>query len=190
MRRLIFITTILWTTLCSSSRKTEKGVALANENRNLYLFTTDNTIRTNAAQRKLSVLVMPPFDFIANEGISPDTQKYLEEELSKDTGLTIIKFPYKKLMNVPYQNVFDKKYCKPVVEKIKADKIVMTKLDQVTRTGSMATDKWNVTIRIYDINTDKQKNSQLMFNEMTGAEIRNALAAKRGDLAAEIKNNR
>lgn len=106
--------------------------------------------------RKLSVIVLPPFDKIANEGISPDVQKYLEREISKDTSLNVIKFPYRALMNVPYQNVFDKKYCKPITDKVDADIIVMTKLELKVRTGQMTSDTWGVSFRIYNVRTDDQ----------------------------------
>jgi hypothetical protein len=192
MRTFIFITSIFCLTLNNSFSAfgTRRNLLTAAEFPYSYSCDKDTAIKAYSSARKISVLIFPPYDFIANEGISPDTQKYLEEELSKDTSLTVIKFPYKKLMNVPYQNVFDKKYVKPVADKIKTDKIVMTKLDQVTHTGNMNTDKWNLRIRIYDTNTGKQMNSRLVINELTSGEIKKILSVRHNDLIAEIKNNR
>ena len=151
---------------------------------------TDTTLQTQTSQTKLSVLILPPYDLIANGGISPDIQTFLETEISKDTSLSLIKFPYKQLMNVPYQNVFDKKYCKPITDKIKTDIIVMSKLDNVSRTGQMPTDKWNFQIRIYNPSTDRQTNSTVKADNITDNEIKSIIASRQNDLTTEIKNNR
>ena len=45
----------------------------------------------------------------------------IERELKKSAGFEVIKFPYKKLMNVAYQGVYDKRYAKPIIEKVNAD---------------------------------------------------------------------
>ena len=93
-------------------------------------------------------------------------------------------------MHVPYQNVFDKKFCKPILEKIKTDIIVMSKLDHVTRTGNMTTDKWNFRIRIYNVKTNKQINSTVTGNDLTDRSIKNVLAKRQQNLTTEIKNSR
>ncbi len=152
---------------------------------------TENTgIQGEKILTKLTVLVLPPYDEVANGGFSPNIQEYLETEISKDTSLTLIRFPYKQLMHVPYQNVFDKKYCKPITDKIKTDVIVMSKLDLNTKTGEMLLDKWNFKIRIYYPNFDKQTNSRVTADNVTENEIKNILAYKRQDLTNELKNYR
>jgi hypothetical protein len=146
-------------------------------------------IGSTTSRRKLSVFVLPPFDKIANEGISPNIQKYLEMEIAKDTSLTVIKFPYRDLMNIPYYNVFDKKYCKPIAEKIETDIIVMTKLEQEERTGQMGSDKWNLLIRIYDVAADEQTNSEVTGVNLTDAEIAYLIKERQLDLVSEITGN-
>jgi hypothetical protein len=198
MRAFISIVTFIILTSCNNSdTQTIKG----GQTEIPAIDTTKTNIKTSitvssataiipkSTLENLTVLVLPPYDMIANEGISPDIQKYLEGELVKDPSLTVIKFPYKRLMNVPYQNVFDKKYCKPIIEKIKTDKIVMTKLDQVSRTGSMSTDKWNLAIRIYDTNNGKQINSKLVINELTNIEMKTVLSARHNELMTDIINS-
>jgi hypothetical protein len=90
-----------------------------------------------AADPTNTVLVLPPYDFIASEGISPDIQQYLENALQNNTSVKLIKFSYKKFMGVAYQNVFDKKYCRPILQKIKVKFIIMTKIEQAAKNGNM-----------------------------------------------------
>ena len=118
------------------------------------LVSTNNLIQNK--QKKLTILVLPPYDEIANAGISPNVSEIIEENIN-DQGLSVIKFPFKKLMNVPYQNVFDKKFCKPILQKIKPDIIIMSKIDQVNSSGTMETDKWNLRIKIYNVRKEVQK---------------------------------
>jgi hypothetical protein len=139
-------------------------------------------------QTKLSVLVLPPYDELANGGFSPNIQKQIETEIAKDSSLTVIKFPYKQLMKVPYQQVFDKKYCKPITNIIKTDIIVMSKLDNVKKTGYVTSDKWNVRIKIYNTNTDNQINSNLKANNLTDYEIKQFITYKQKELVSEINN--
>jgi hypothetical protein len=162
------------------SDEKERTIASASES------DTTSVIASQSLQRKLSVIVLPPFDKIANEGISPDVQKYLEMEIAKDTSLTVIKFPYRDLMNIPYHNVFDKKYCKPLTDKIETDIIVMTKLEQEERTGQMGSDKWNLLIRIYDVAADEQINSEVTGVNLTDAEIADLIKERQRDLVSEI----
>ena len=141
-------------------------------------------------QVKQTVLVLPPHDAIANEGISPGIQKYLEQIISGDSTVKLIRFPYRQLMHVPYQNVFDKQFCRPVTDKVKADLIIMSKIEQSLRTGNMSSDKWNLAIKFYNPNTGTQVNSVLTANNMTANEIENLLLKKRQILFTEIRDNR
>ena len=140
-------------------------------------------------ENKISILILPPFDEIANGGMSPDIQKLLEEQLSGDSGFSVIKFPYKKLMNVSYQNIFDKKYCKPIIEKVHPDVIIMTKLDHITEGSEMEKDKWNLRIRFYFVKTNKQVNSKIIIDKSNWSEIKSILLTKHSQLVKEVKNN-
>jgi hypothetical protein len=157
--------------------------------KNTIAVSSDTTIIPKSTLANLTVLVLPPYDAIANEGISPDIQKYIENVFSTDTTFRFIKFPYKRLMNVSYQNVFDKKYCSPITDKIKTDIIIMSKLEQVTGTGNMTTDKWNFEIKIYNTRTGSQKLSNLNTNDLTSSEIENYIKSKQQELFSETKNN-
>jgi hypothetical protein len=158
--------------------------------KNAVSVSSDITTIQNSTTKKLTILVLPPYDFIANEGISPDIQKYLEEVFASDTTVSLIKFPYRQLMNVSYQNVFDKKYCKPITEKIKTDIIIMSNLEQADGRADMRKDKWDFRIRIYNTKSGKQKNSSLSGLNLTSTEIENLINSKQHELFAETKNNR
>ena len=103
------------------------------------------------------VLAFPPYDITANEGISPDILDYIETSLAESDSIELIPFPLKKLMNVSYQQVFDKKYCKPVLEKVESDYIIMSKIDLINRTGKMSTDTWKFEIKLFDVEANTQK---------------------------------
>lgn len=169
-------------TLAIDTTKTNIKTAIA--------VSSDTTIIPKSTLTNLAVLILPPYDMIANAGISPDIQKYLESIFTTDTTLRLIKFPYRRLMNVSYQNVFDNKYCKPITDKIKTDIIIMSKLDQSTGTGDMTTDKWNFEIKIYNTKTGKQKISSLTGENLTSSEIENLINFKQQELFSETKNNR
>ena len=154
----------------------------------IFNLSSYNNFQQNNPQ-KLTIIVLLPYDEIANAGISPTVREIIEENIEYQ-DFSIMKFPFKKLMGVPYQNVFDKKFCKPILQKIKADVIIMSKIDQVSGNGNMETDKWNLKIRIYDVKNNKQKNSSLRGENLNTLELENFIVKNRETLIKEIKNNR
>lgn len=138
---------------------------------------------------KLSVIVLPAHDENANQGISPPIQKYLESVILLDTSLTLIKFPYKQLINIPYHNIFDKKYCKPIIDVLKADVVLMSKIEIVTSTGDISKNKWNFQIRIYNTLANTQINSELSGTNLTDSAIKSLLKDRQIVLTTEIKRN-
>lgn len=150
---------------------------------------SDTTTIPKSTSMHLRILVLPPYDAIANEGISPNIQKYIENIFATDTTFSLIKIPYRRLMNVSYHNVFDKKYCSPFTDEIKTDVIIMSKLDQAIETGNMTTDKWNFKIKIYNTRTGMQQLSNLKSNNLTGSQIEDLVRSRRQELFSEVKNN-
>lgn len=134
----------------------------------------------------LTVLVFPPYDALANEGISPGIQTTLEDVFASDASFDLIKFPYKKLMNVPYQLVYDKKYCKPVTDKIKTDFVIMSKIDLAARTGQMTSDKWNFQLKLLNTKTGSEFLSAVKGAKMTAGEINTFIKQNRKILFSEI----
>ena len=199
MRAFISIVTFIVLTSCNNSdtKKIKDGqtetLAIDTTKANFkttITFLSDTTKIPKSTTTNITVLILPPYDMIANAGISPDIQKYLESIFKTETTFKLIKFPYQRLMNVSYQNVYDKKYCKPITDKIKTDIIIMSKLDQATGTGNMTTDKWNFEIKIYYPTTGKQTISSLTAENLTSSEIENLIKSKQKELFIETINNR
>jgi hypothetical protein len=110
-------------------------------------------------KKLLNVIVLPPYDVIAGAGISPDIAKSLESVLKKEAQLDVMKFPYQKLINANYHMVYDKKYCREIIEIVDPDIIVMSRLDLAKKTGNMDMDRWDFEIKIYDVSSDQQRKS-------------------------------
>jgi hypothetical protein len=110
-------------------------------------------------KKLLNVIVLPPYDVIAGAGISPDITKSLENVLKKEAQLDVMKFPYQKLINANYHMVYDKKYCREIIEIVDPDIIVMSRLDLAKKTGNMDMDRWDFEIKIYDVSSDQQRKS-------------------------------
>jgi|GEM_PF-7132215 len=136
---------------------------------------------------KPKLIVLPAYDKISNRGISPKIQKTIETQLQTSTEFILIDFPSKDLMHVPYQNVFDKRYCKPITDNINCDIIIMSKLELVKKTGNISTDLWNVRFKIYNVNSNKQIDSQIRIDSLSSSEITNNLEENRSNLLKEIK---
>jgi hypothetical protein len=140
----------------------------------------------NKELTKPAILVLTPYDKIANRGISPNIQKYLQDGLRNIESVELIEFPYNKLKNIPYQNIFDKRFCSPIIEKIKCDIIIMSKLDLVKQTGNMTTDRWNLRIRLYNIMKDEQIDSMVKLDNLTTSDLESELTLNNKTLIKEI----
>src|SRR5688572_13335881 len=77
------------------------------------------------ADSTVEVLVLPPYDEVASAGNSPNTRKFIESILTGKRQLTVIPFPFRDLMDVPHQMVFDKQYCRSILKKVDCDIIIM-----------------------------------------------------------------
>jgi hypothetical protein len=145
--------------------------------------------KRDTIHNKLTVLILPPYDEILNEGISPEIQKYLITEFGKDSSITLLKFPYKELNGIPYYMVFDKKFCKPIIDNVNTDIILMSKLDLVSRTESTQTCKWKVQFRNYNVRSDIQINSSVLLDSLTDEELKAKIHLIKNQLIKEIINN-
>jgi hypothetical protein len=141
-----------------------------------------------AAPYNFTVLVLPPYDKIAGRGISPNIQKLLEEAMAGDSSLSVLKFPYSKLVDVPYQNVFSKLYYMPIWDRVRADIIIMSKIDLQSETGNMFTNKWDLLIKYYYAPGDKEILSKLTANDLTIPQIGELISSQRQKLYEEIDN--
>lgn len=187
MKAIIFFISAFILLCCAPNKREQHKTDTASPVKKII--STDSTSGTQSLKKiKLSVLVLPPYDIIHNRGISPDILEYLEKVIGNDTSVTLIKFPLKKLMNTPYQNVFDKKYCKPILEVVEAQIVIMSKLDHIESTGKMSTDKWALQIRIYNTAAEIQFDSKIKADSLTAEELEHFLIVNQKELIREIKN--
>ncbi len=137
------------------------------------------------ADSSIKVLVLPAYDEIANAGASPDIQRILESILTNKGQISTIRFPFRKLMNVPYQMVYDKKYCKPILAKVDCDIIVMSQIitNNDRKPGIWS---WAYKIRIYNVNTDKQLNS-IEGQDLNADDFRADIESKAAKLIRDIE---
>lgn len=147
------------------------------------MFGTEWTV-TNPTDSTLRILVLPPFDEIANAGVSPDIRKIIESALIDQGQTSVILFPFKQLMGVPYQMVFDKKYCKPILEKVDCDIIIMSQIitDNERKPGIWP---WSYKIRVYNARTGKQLNS-IQGDNLKGEDFQNDISKKVDKLLKDI----
>ncbi len=140
---------------------------------------------TNPTDSTLRILVLPPFDEIANAGVSPDIRKIIESALIDQGQTSVILFPFKQLMGVPYQMVFDKKYCKPILEKVDCDIIIMSQIitDNERKPGIWP---WSYKIRVYNARTGKQLNS-IQGDNLKGEDFQNDISKKVDKLLKDIR---
>jgi hypothetical protein len=81
----------------------------------------------------------------------------IEIELDKYENIKVKPFPYKTLMGVAYQGVFDKKYCPPIIEKVDVDFLILTRFDkeygELTSSDEM---RWGYELKIVNTETLEQ----------------------------------
>lgn len=87
-----------------------------------------------------------------------DFNPIIEKELKSKENIELIPFDAKKLLEVTYQGVYDKKYCKPIMEKIKADYFIMTRfIGPHPDTPNVDSVSWGYETKILNIKTMEQK---------------------------------
>ena len=138
------------------------------------------------AQTKTKVVVLPPYDVIAGEGISPNIHQYMVEALQNEKELEILTFENNKnIRNVNYYMIYDKKYCSEIVKAVNPDVVIISKLDQSTRTGNMNTDKWNIQIKFYYPKINKQVNA-MHWQGLTAGELEKKIKSPELNLKQEF----
>lgn len=88
-----------------------------------------------------------------------DFNPVIERELNTFETIDVKPFPYKTLMGVAYQGVFDKKYCPPIIEKVDADFLILTRFDKRYDELNRKPAKWGYELRIVNTKTLEQVNT-------------------------------
>jgi hypothetical protein len=132
----------------------------------------------------ISVLILPAYDLIANGGASPDTRRILEKLFSNHDRLKVMPFPWRELMEVPYQMVYDKKYCKPITDRVHTDVIIMSQI--VTKNEHVpGIWPWHYEVKIYNVKTDRQLTS-IKGNDLKAEDFDDDINGKKSKLIADI----
>lgn len=135
---------------------------------NLLLSISGSEVKEVSRLETIRILILPCANGYDYSTHNMDLDPLIEEILEKDSSFTIIPFPYKTMMGVPYQGVFDKKYCPPIIGKVDVDIIIMNKFE-----GELFSKKrkgLGYRIRILNTNTMEQFES-VRGNNLSSYEV-------------------
>lgn len=157
---LLIITPIIFTNCMRTNSKDQISTELKNE---LMTREAESPIYVNPNRgiqtaSKLKILVVQCSNGYEYSMHSYDFNPTIENHLKKFDDFQVLPFSLKKLQGVNYQGVFDKKYCQPIIDRINADILILTRFDkEYIPTDPMM--KWGYEIKIVDAKTMKQINS-------------------------------
>ena len=117
-----------------------------------------------------------------------DFEPIIEKELSQFENINVIPFPYKKLMGVSYQGVFDKKYCKPIIEKVDVDFLILSIFKGNLLEIGQKIPIWGYEIRIVNANNMEQANSIGADNLKDYSQIENHIKREIRQLKKDIED--
>ncbi len=189
MMKLLFFMLLAFLFSCNSKQNNNIRGNLCLDSIGGSLLKVDTISLKKSDTIKLKVIVLPAYDLISNRGISPNIQENLENELLKSDEIKLIKFPLKQFMHLPYHNIYDKKFCKPITDNIDCHIIIMSKLDLVNKTGKMHQDCWDLEIRVFNTKTGVQFYSQFKADSLSSSGIIEALGTSIGLLVKEIEKS-
>ena len=142
---------------------------------------------TEVVKEKTTILVIQCSNGYNYSGGGYDFNPLIEKELRKITDFEVIEFSYKKLMGVNYYGVYDKKYAKPIMEKIDADIYIMTKYaDRFLERRDNSTN-WGYELKLLNTKTLKQKISIGSDNLSGYEEIEENIVENIDKLVKDIK---
>ena len=117
-----------------------------------------------------------------------DFNPIVERELNKFKNINVKPFPLKTLMGVAYQGVFDKKYCPPIIEKVTADFLILTRFAKSYDERYSNQMKWGYELRIVNTKTLEQVNSIRSFNLADYSEIEKHIENNIEKLKTDVEN--
>ncbi len=148
MRKLLLILLIAFLSACNSSDQLKNDKFLKDS---LFIIAKNTSIDSTSKQviddrKKIAVIILPSYDQNANGDISPYVTKAIYKLLRADSSFNVIDFPYKILHD--YYNIYDKKYCTEIIQKVNPDIIIMSKIDfPLQRNGVY--NNWDIEIKAY-----------------------------------------
>ena len=118
---------------------------------------TDLPVPDSVPYRVLILPISNGYDFAT---VGYDFVPALSHALTKQKGISMLPFPYKRLMGTAYQGVYDKKYCTAILEKVETDFIVMSRyILPGSPDGNSYPNQWGYEIKILETTTMRQRQS-------------------------------
>lgn len=158
---LIFLS--LLTISCNSTVKKEQNVTEENMDSVLVdsskIVNDGSSLNDSAIIDTLEIIVVQCANGYEYAMHNYDFNPVIESELNKFENIKVKPFPYKSLMGVAYQGVFDKKYCPPIIEKVDVDFLVLTRFDKRYDELNRSETKWGYELRIVNARTLEQINT-------------------------------
>ena len=112
---------------------------------------------TNEDSTRISVLVLPCSNGYDYATYNFDFVPFISSEMAKYKGISVLPFPFKRLMHTAYYGVYDKKYCQPIIDKVNVDYILMSKFSEPHPDAiGNKTIKWGYEIKILHTKTMQQ----------------------------------
>lgn len=151
---------------CNSAEKKESKMVDINETIE-NSFNAENSVSSNKDTYVSENLKIDTLDIIVVQcanGYEYSMHNYdfnpiVETELNKFNNINVRPFPLKTLMGVPYQGVFDKKYCPAIIEKVDVDFLILTRFDKRYDELNRTEMDWGYELRIVNTKTLEQVNS-------------------------------
>ena len=147
---------------CNSAEKKEISL---NEARADIAFISNSVVGNNVSNTKenlnidaLEIIVIQCSNGYEYAMHGHDFNPIIESELNEFEDINVQPFPYKTLMGVSYQGVFDKRYCPPIIEKVNVDFLVLTRFENGFVLNQTEMD-WGYELRIVNTQTLEQVNS-------------------------------
>lgn len=169
----------LWTiTGCNSTDKKEQTATEEKEENTESTFNDSSNIENEKSPLKetaiidtLELIIVQCANGYEYAMHNYDFNPVIETELNKFKNIKVKPFPYKTLMGVAYQGVFDKKYCPPIIEKVDVDFLILTRFDKRYDELNRSKMKWGYELRIVKTETLEQINTISAYNLNDYSEI-------------------
>lgn len=114
----------------------------------------------------------------------------LEKELGQLEFVELIPFPLKTLMGVTYQGVFDKKYCKDILDRVKVDFLILTRFDKNFEHLKQDRNDWGYELKIVNAHTLEQTKSISAQGLKTYPQIEEHISKNIDQLIADLERIR
>ena len=167
IKRIVFLVLVICAVIsCKQDNKQQRHeqASKLTENANDTLkLTADNAKGQSSADtiaKQKTILILPCSNGYGSE---VPIELFIENALKNNPFVKIIPFPSKKLQNIAYHGVFDKRYCTPIIDKVEVDYLIMSEISGERTNPVLITDTisrgYGYKIKILNTKTLEQKNS-------------------------------